>query len=426
MSVKKLTKRLSQDAFIKNNAIFFIGSMIVAVLNYAYHPIMSRLMSVEDFGEVQTLISLTYLTGIILMIFKIIAVNIISNHSDSSSDDHITLLSQLQKLSLYVIFIFAVAIIVVSPYLATLFHFNSIISFIPLSFILIVGVPFTFYDAYLQGSHHFTTTSIAGIITSGGRLLFAVILVLLGLRVFGAITAVALATLSALFYAISQTRGKFRLSLKQKFSFSKPLQKELSYGILIFFSLGYITFLYTSDVLFVKHFFDPETAGLYSGIATIARIIFFATASVAGVLLPTIKINAPKGKNTEILLKAFAIISLLGIGILAFFFLFPTFVISFLIGGSYLPFAHLLPLAGVYIFLASLTNLFYSYFLALRDRSLVVISSIGFVVTTALVLFRHGSPSDIIVSYIAGSLLTILILSVYFGLKYFHGKQKLH
>ena len=70
-----MIKKLIKDDFLKNNAIFFIGSMAVAVLNYLYHPILGRMMSVEDFGEVQSLISLFIQLSIFMGVFNIITVN---------------------------------------------------------------------------------------------------------------------------------------------------------------------------------------------------------------------------------------------------------------------------------------------------------------------------------------------------------------
>lgn len=403
-------KKILQDKFIKNNIVFFIGSIAVAILNYIFHPIMSRMMSVEDFGEVQALISMTYIVSIFAIIFGTIAVNIVSNR-DTSSDKHIKILSQLYKLALYVIGAFAIGIILLSPYLKQTLQFESSLSFLPLALGMLVGIPFIFYSSYLKGIKDFGAMSLAGIIASSGKIFFAVILVFFGWRVFGAVSAFALATLSALFYTLYKTRGKFRLSWREKFVYSPEIKKEFSYGLLIFFSLGFVTFLYTSDVIFVKYFFPPETAGLYSGIATIARIIFFATASVAGVILPTIKMKASYEENSAVMKKALIIITLMGIGALSVFFFFPSLIISLLIGEKYLALVNLLPLAGIYILLTSVVNLFYSYFLALRDRRLIIISSIGFVVIIGLISLNHETLKAIVIDYIIGTVVTMTLIA---------------
>jgi len=404
-------QKILQDKFIKDNTIFFSGSIIIAILNYLYHPVMSRMMSVREFGEVQTIISLTYITNIFLVIIGTIVINIIANRSDNKSN---VILAQLYKLSLGLVFFLSVLIISLSPYLKQVFQFESIGPFFLLTLILIIGVPFIFYNSYLRGRQQFKSISIAGIILAAGKLIFAWGLVFLGFKVFGAVSALVLAILIALLYVKYKTKGIFYLNLKERLFFSIELRKELKYGLLIFISLGFVTFLYTSDVLFVKHFFAPREAGLYSGIATVARIIFFATASVAGVLLPSIKMNASKKQNYKILKKAFIIIFLLGSSILVIFSLMSKIIISTLMGGAYVGLAELLPLAGLYIFLVSLINIMYMYFLALRDRKLFIISLIGFFITVSMLFARHNTFEWVIIDYIIGILATISMLGVNF------------
>ena len=83
--MKRLILSYLQDDFLRHNLIFFIGSIIVAVLNYLYHPIMSRMLSVEDFGEVQVLFSILGLVAVPLGIFNIIALNLYTNNNSYES-----------------------------------------------------------------------------------------------------------------------------------------------------------------------------------------------------------------------------------------------------------------------------------------------------------------------------------------------------
>ncbi len=408
-----MIKKLLGDTFIKNNIIFFIGSLIAAFLNYLYHPIMVRMMSVKEFGEVETIISITYLMGIFLMICGTVAINIVSNHLHASSTKYIQLLAQLFKLVLPIVLLYAMGIVIFSPILMHFLHFDSILPFLPLALILSVDVVSTFYNAYLRGAERFFVVSIANIISSGGRVIFGIILVYAGLQVFGAIGALAVANLVSLLYVMHKTRGLFHLAFDEKAIYTAEICNEISYSVLIFFSLGYITFLYASDVLFIKYYFDPETAGLYSGIVTIARIIFFATGSVAGVLMPTIKIRAQKRENRTILKKALCITILISIGILGAFTLFPSWIVSVMLGERYVALAHLLPLAGVYAFSVSLVNVVYTYYIALRDRRLIYISLIGLVMTLSSILLYHHSAQAVIGGYIFGTSVTGVLLLMF-------------
>lgn len=405
-----MIRNLLSDKFFRDNAVFFIGSMVIAVLNYLYHPVLSRMMSVEEFGEVQAILSLTYLTGILLTAFGTVAVNIAANHGNHMDDAHRSSLSQMYRLAVFLVGSFALGILAVSPYLKEQLQFDSVLPFLPLVLILLLGIPYTFYSSYLRGVGRFGDVSISGILMAGGKLTFGFLLVAVGLGVFGAILALALANILAQVYVQIRSRKLGRLSLREKISFSGMFRGELSYGGLVLVALGYITFLYASDVIAVKYFFDPEAAGIYSGIATVARIIFFVTGSVSAVLLSAIKLDASREDNLAVLKKAFAIVLFLGMGTLLVFVLFSSSVVTILVGGRYAVAAELLPLAGLYIFLVSLVNLWYTYYLALRDRRIILVSAVSVSVTIGLLAFNHGSIPAILTDYALGTATALLLL----------------
>ena len=70
---------LKKDAFLRHYAIYFSWSMVVAALNYFFYPILSRMLSPSDFGDVQVFISLITQAGILFGAFTIVAVNITAN-----------------------------------------------------------------------------------------------------------------------------------------------------------------------------------------------------------------------------------------------------------------------------------------------------------------------------------------------------------
>jgi len=440
-----MIKRIINDDFLKNNIIFFIGSMAVAVLNYLYHPILGRMMSVEDFGEVQSLISLFMQLSIFTGIFNVITVNVVANYEDEKERNRI--ISSLRRIAFCIAGVLFFMVVACSALLRDFFQFSSVYPFVILAFLLIAGVSFTFRKAFLQGISDFRAVSWAGIISAAGRLGFAAILVYFGWRSFGAISALLIAQGLALAYVYFKTKKTFNLSI-----FSKPRRKvplvggikpptaikyhtsdfvrsfslrgkdgigaviktEYRYAILIFLATSAITFLYTADVLMVKHWFAPEEAGLYSGIATIARIIFFATGSVSGVLLAAIKIkNAPE-VNKKILKKGLILILLIAGAGLLIFSVFPELIINILIGSRYTVLAPLLPALSLLLALVSLINLLFFYFLALRRSIIFSASLAGPLVIILLSLFRHESLEQIIHNFLIGS--AVVLAALFYGI----------
>ena len=386
--------------------------MVVSVFNYLYHPILGRMMSVEEFGEVQTLISLFMQLGIIIGIFKIIVVNIVSNQE--CEEETSETISILKRIALYFALVMSATVIILSPWLESFFHFNSFYPFISLAIILIINVPITFREAILQGMHNFKTLSLTQIIVSSGRLIFAIALVYIGWSSFGAISAIILAQCLALLYLASKTKHLLDFK-KQKIKIDNRIKKELKYGVLILAATLSVTFLYTADIIIIKHYFPSDTAGIYSGMAVIARIIFFITGSVVGVLLPSIKIKDGNGENSRILRKALILIMGLGGAVLIVFSLFPEFAINLLISDRYLDYAHLFPRMCLILFLVSIINLLSHYLLALRNYCLAFVSVIGISAISIISIFRHETLIQIINNFLFGSaFILFLLILLYF------------
>lgn len=406
--ITKIKQLISQDQFIKNNIIFFIGSMVVAVLNYLYHPILSRMMSVEDFGEVQTLISLFLQLSIFLGVFNVITINITANCESKEERDAIV--SVLRKIAFFITGGLFLAVLILSTFLQDFFQFSSFYPFISLAFLLLLGVSFTFRKAVLQGASKFKEVSWAGIINSGSKLIFAVLLVWLGWRSLGAISGLLLAQGLALFYVYLKTKSDFSLDVPMKDKIFEVIKKEYKYAMLIFFATGAIIFLYTADVLMVKHWFSPEEAGLYSGIATIARIIFFATGSVSAVLLSAVKIKNTAQENRQILKKGLILIFLIAGGSLLIFSIFSEFIINLLIGSRYVVLAHLLGELSLLLAMVAIINLFFFYFLALRRSIIISASLLGPITILTLTFFRHQYLEQIISNFLIGSAVVLGVL----------------
>lgn len=415
--INKAITFVQEDAFLKNNVVFFFGSILIAFLNYLYHPVMSRLMPIETFGEVQTIFSLVFLSGVILTVFSRIVLHITSNSDDDvlpqagNAASNTTIISSLYSAAFLVHLPVIMFLIVASPAISRFFAFESSWSFVVFAGALILAVPSTFYSAYLHGRNDFAALSISQALAAGGKLILAILLVVLGAGVFGAVGALVLASLISIIYMRSVSTG-FTLSFAPFMRVLPTLKQEIPYGILIFMSLGLVTALYSADVLVAKRLFSPEIAGMYSGVETIARIIFFTTASISAVLLSSIKIRNTAQENRTILKKAILYVSIIGGGAFMVFALFPMQVITLLIGAKYAPMAYLLPLFAFSSLLISFLSLYASYLLALRSAALLPVSALGFLALCTLVATNHSTPTSIVFDFAASTAFTLILLIV--------------
>jgi len=399
----KLISYLEND-FLRHNLVFFIGSIIVAALNYAYHPIMSRMLSVEDFGEVQVLFSILGLVGVPLGIFNIVALNLYTNNNSYSSPA----VQQFSLLAAYVAGVTALILIVSAPYIASLLQLSTAFELVIIAGAIIISSITIFGKAYLQATHRFGITSIANAIGAGGKLIAAIILVSLGFTVTGAVGGLFIASFLSFCYVVFHARQYSALPKLQQLAFTPELKQELRFGFIVLCGTGLIMFLTLSDVIFAKYLFTPEIAGLYAGISVVGRVILFLTASITGVLLTHVKLSAPASDNRTFLRQGLILTALISGGALVMFALFPAFIVSLLVGSDYIVFAHLLPLLSLYVFLITLINVCVTYGLALRQKSVITIGIFGILSTIIFVSVLPSTPDGLINGFLYSSVLTLM------------------
>lgn len=402
-----------QDDFLRHNVIFFIGSMAVAVLNYAYHPIISRLLSVDEFGEVQAYFSLIAQLGIITSVFGRIILNIKTNTTEDESSEETV--NQLYTLSTLITVSIILVLLIGAPYIGVLFNLPGYIGLILTALILLISIPQTFAKFHLQAEKRFTQVSITELLVSIGKIVFAIIFILVGTKVAGALAGLLASVIVGLVYVYPYTKQVIHHKHLVRLHLSPVIWKELHYGTLILFATGFATFLFTADILVVRYFFDSETAGLYAGIATVARIIVFATASVAGVTIAHIKMKNTHVENHAIMRKAIILVSGMAGALLLIFFLLPSFIMQILMGERFLPIANLLPLLSVLMVIVALTNLFIMYFLALRRFILIPVTLFGSCFIAIMIFMWHNQVQDIISVLICGvGLVFITLVFLYY------------
>lgn len=413
--MQHLLRQVRKSQFLRDNAIYLIGSIVVGVLNYVYYPVLGRMLAPSAFGEVQTLVSLFLQISIFLSVLGLITVNVVANYQDEQARNAVVL--EFEKLAFVISVALLLATVVFQSSLKHFLHFNSSLPFVILMLSVVATVPFTFRGAFVRGKQKFGVSAISTVIGASAKLLFSVLLVLVGLGTAGAIGGLILAQAVAAAYV---AWWALRLGLKSKQGAKRRalpdmrlLLPELRYGALVLVGSLVITLQYSIDILVVKHYFDAHTAGLYAGVASVARIIFFLTASIALVLMPSVRLHQTPQENHRLLMKSLILFAGLSVPTLLVFIGFPKLVIGLLMGSSYEAMAGLLPKLGLAICVIAALNLFVSYYLALRRYGIAVVVLMGGLTTYALMLRHHSSPSAVVSSLLIGSLAMVGLLAVW-------------
>lgn len=392
-------RTLANDEFLRSNLVLFCGSLIAAGFNYLYHPAMGRMLGVEEFGEVQTIISLALQLAVLGGVFKTMVASAVANGKSGEP------VETLYQAAAWLFLALVLTLIVLSPALGAFFHFQSPYPFLALGLILLTGLPLFFGEGVLQGRSRFRDLSLSQSLTASGKLFFAVLFVVLGASALGAVSALIAAQLLDLLYLKRQgalpALGRGVLGLR------RAVQRHRGYAFMVTIVSLMIATLLSFDTLAVKHYFSAETAGLYGGVAIIAKIIYFATASIAGVLLSSVRLDAGAADNGRLLRRSLLLSALVGLPLCLSFALFPALFITVLLGARYLAYAPLLAPLSFAFFLVSVANLLFTYMLALRDRRAGTAAALGLAVILLLADLNHASLAAIIQDLMAASVFAI-------------------
>lgn len=410
-------RKLYNNQFLRHNFIYFAGTILFGAASYLYYPVLGRLMPPAAFGEVQTLITLFLQYTIFLNVLDLVVINILVSYSDVGLARRVVL--ELEKLAVAIGLGIALFVALASRQLAQFLQFTSPWPFVLVGLAGAIAIPFIFRSGFLQAQKLFGLVTGANIVSAIGRLVLGATLVAIGFGTLGAIWGLVVAQIIALvFAAYFAKRHGFQESLRlHQLPNVRLLAPELKYAGLVLAGSLTVTLMYSVDIIFVKHYFDARTAGLYAGISVTARILFFLTASVAQVLIPSVSPNQSRQHNQQVLLRSLGLLLAIGTLGLAAFYFFPTQILHILLGKTYLTYADLLPRLSLAIFIVSIINLMVIYYTSLRQYIVALITLAGSAITLGLMLMSHATLNAVVNDLVIGS---ISMLSMFLILTIIH------
>ncbi len=415
--MKRIVDSIRHSEFLKHNIVFFIGTLFIAVFNYTYYPVISRLVNVSDFGEIQASISLFMQFGIVLTAFGYVVVNITTNTIGERDKNEVVL--RLEQAMLIACLVLLVVLSLFAPILQNALKLHSVWPVILVGVLIYINVPATTRTYVLQAHKRLSEVSISGIIFAVGKIAMSIVFIAITNDVVAALSGYIVAQILTLIYLELRTYGIYQ-RLRHSFardsfrtlgrSTLRIIKAEVTYGFVICAVLFGLALLYSSDTVLARPFFDAHTLGIYSGISSIARVVFFVTASIAGVLVVSVTFGNTPLKNRNILLKSSIILIGLGGTIATMFALAPTFFTRILLGDAYVMGALYLPaLAGVML-ICSLNNLWAIYQISLRRHTAVTPVIIGVGVMAVSLVLNHSTVWELIGAYALGNGISCVLL----------------
>jgi O-antigen/teichoic acid export membrane protein len=363
MKIKIFFHNFWRSDLIKSSFILIFMLGLFNLLNYFYQISMAKLLGPADYGILATLMSLVYIFGIPSEAIQTLISKHISqlNPHKNFGKMKSLLYSSLRKIaflsSIFFLIFLLFALVFLSNYLKINFRLLALTGLIIFTSLLL---PVT--RGFLQGRKKFFLMGLNMVLDSTLKVFVAIILVIFGFKVYGAIGAVILSTFAAFFLSF----GFIKEVIKSKIRYHK-IKNDNKSNIISLFAIGAIVILYSIDIILARRFFNPELAGQYSFISLIGKAIIFTNLAIGKVMFPISSENREnKKKDRSLFKKALLLVGIISIIALIFYLILPEAIIFILSLGStnYLAASNNLFILGLAFTLCSFSNIIVLYLLS--------------------------------------------------------------
>lgn len=407
--IKQTFLKLIKNQLITGSSVMLVGSLIASFGNYLYHLLMGRMLGPVDYGVLASLISVFYLLSIPVAALVLVIVKYVSAFRGKKQLATVNFFYKLvnRKMLIFGSIGFLIFLIF-SSLISSFLHLESNVLLIIIGLASFIGIFSSVNLATLQGFLRFGWYTIVNIISVVVKLILAIFLVYLSYRVFGAILAMlagaVVSYLLALFYV-----GKIIGTKKKREGVDG--REVVSYALPVFFSILAFTSLYTTDIVLARHFLSPQEAGFYAALATLGKIIFFASNPIVLVMFPMVSEKHANGKKYINLLNlSFGLVFIVCLGISGVYFLFPKLMINILYGRQYLPASSYLWLFAIFLSLYSLSSLLVNFHLSIKKVKIVILPVVAAVAQVIFISFFHQNLFQVV--WVSISVLGLLFLSL--------------
>lgn len=337
---------------MSSSLILLITFNIYNFLNFIFHFFMARMLTAAEYGILATLFSIIYISGVFSEPIQTIVARYSASEKDSGKIKN--LVTRTIRKALKISSLIFIAYIFISIPLTFL---------LKIPYVLLISTGLIIFSAFLQpitrgamqGRKMFKSLGLNLIIETVTRLVLAIIFILIGWKVYGAMAAVIISTAIAFLFSFLAIRGI--LKSKEK---TMPVQGIYSYSLPVFLIIFTILVFYGLDVIIAKIVFPEEIAGYYAIASVLAKTIFFGTQPISKAMFP-ISAEKKHSKGSHLLMNSLAIVILCIVAALIVLYFFPELIVR-IFSGRYIPEASgILFYLGIAFGLLSITNLMLLY-----------------------------------------------------------------
>ncbi len=276
------------DRLFRHSAVLFIAGMAMHACNLLFQAVMGRMLTESAFGDLTSMVNVVLMVSLpasALSSWIVAASAKLAKSGNAAASVRLALkvCGLLTCVALPVLFLGMIG----AGWLAEFFQIGSPNVLRIASVALVLSLYFPVFTGVLQGLERFELSALSSIISSILRVVIAPALVFLGFSVAGALTAQSIGFAMAL---LVSAVGVHRVVSSCAVNPDDRGVVDLGHRDLVWFIIlfGCFGFLLSADMMFVKHFFEPEEAGVFARASIIGKMSLMLSAPVATAMFPKV------------------------------------------------------------------------------------------------------------------------------------------
>lgn len=315
----------SDSRVLTGSMVMLAGSVLVSLANFGYNIGVAHLLGPGDFSQAAAAVTLLMLASCINLAYQLVTAKLIAKTTVSA--ERASVYQYMMRRAWLVGFGLAAVIVGASGWIASYLRMPSPMVIVLLGLGMLFYIPLGVLRGGMQGTCQFMRLSLNLAAEAFVKLVTAMILVVSGLGVLGAVGAISISVFAAFLLPAGDQALRQNPALYQPGSFRESIQA-------IIFFIGQVI-INNVDILMVKHYFAPDAAGIYAAVALVGRLLYFATWSVTSAMFPISAGSAAESDSRRVLVVPLLFVAGLSTIFVAFLSSFPGLVIRTLFGSDF-------------------------------------------------------------------------------------------
>ncbi len=401
MAITRDHMKILSHKLVKNSILSMIGTLSTGLLGYVFHFVVAKKISIEQYGELQSLLAIF----MILSVFSV-AVNYIvvqrtaPEASEQAREKTRRTLGEIQRKINLPILLFLSLFLLLSPWLTSLFSLSNGWGIVITILAAMTMMLQTVSKGALTGWERFSAVNGINIGTALFKFTFGWLIASLSPLASSVMWSLFIGGLLGWLVGIYYQHKYFgeKASVEPMISLAEPVHTRHSKVLpILLFSLV-LTLLNNMDVLLVKGTTDALTAGHFSSLSLLGKLIFWLNSAIILAILPEIVSQHAHGTgmSKKTLWFAYGSITFVSVGATLFYFLFGSWLMGFMFNPEYVKYASQLWLFGPLAWLYSLMTLEANYAYARNDYRISYILTCTILTLSLSIFLWHGSIAQII------------------------------